>query len=165
MRDCPAKARIRDPVERACRHGLVAARDLVRTLRSGLDTGQPVPDRVFNGLIIADLEMQAGMVLDTAPITAEKRILPDQIERAGDQAPLAARHDQEDVVRQPFMSQMKEGAGQIGPAPFARTRILIELPESVPMLVTKVAAGDPFDLDPGGKRLGTLFPQGLDRKS
>ncbi len=46
--------------------GLVAARELVLALRSGLDDRELVLDRVIDGLMVADLEMQEGVILRAA---------------------------------------------------------------------------------------------------
>src|SRR6202171_6595780 len=61
----------------------VAARDLVFALRAGLDGFEAAPDRKVDGLIIADLEMQERMMLDRAPVAAERRIGTDEIDPAG----------------------------------------------------------------------------------
>ena len=50
----------------------IAAGDLVLALGAGLDAGELVRDRVFDRLIIAELEMQERMVLDGAPVAAEQ---------------------------------------------------------------------------------------------
>lgn len=63
------------------RHRQVATGELVLTLRSGLDAGKPVRDGPVDGLMVAELEMQAGMILDAAPIAPEKRVAADEIER------------------------------------------------------------------------------------
>src|SRR5450759_1041528 len=52
----------------------VAARQLVLALGAGLDARQSVGDRVFDGLIVAQLEMQERMVLDGAPVAPVDRI-------------------------------------------------------------------------------------------
>ena len=48
----------------------VAARQLVLALRAGLDPREPVRDRVVDGLVVAELEMQERVVLDRAPVAA-----------------------------------------------------------------------------------------------
>ena len=55
---------IGDPMRRVGRDGQVAARQLVFTLSAGFDAGEPFGDREVDGLVVADLEMQAGMVFD-----------------------------------------------------------------------------------------------------
>ena len=73
------------------RHRQIAARQLVFALRAGLDPGQALRDRPVDGLIIAQLEMQEGMILDAAPVAAVKRLAPDEVQRPGDRlAPRSA---------------------------------------------------------------------------
>src|SRR5712672_2641612 len=120
----------------------ISARDLVLALRTGLDGFQTAPDRKVDGLIIADLEMQERMMLDRAPVAAEQRIGTDEIDGAGDPAALAPGHHQQHVLRHALAYKRKEGAGQIRPAPFARTGIHVEIEEGVPGILGEVAAGE-----------------------
>ena len=89
-RDGPAQARVGDPVRRVGRDRHVAARELVLALGAGLDARQAVRDRVVDRLIVADLEMQARMMLDRAPVAAVEAIAADEVERAGDVAAVRA---------------------------------------------------------------------------
>src|SRR6185312_5734396 len=52
----------------------ISARQLVFALCAGLDDFEPVMDGEINGLIVANLEMQEGMMLDRAPVAAEQRV-------------------------------------------------------------------------------------------
>ena len=52
------------------------------SLRTRLDGFQSVFDGVFDRLIIADFEMQKGMMLDSAPVAAIKCFLSDEVETA-----------------------------------------------------------------------------------
>ena len=115
-------------------HRHIAARDLVFALRARLHAGKALCDRIFDGAVIAELEMQAGMILDRAPVAAEKSLAADEIERPGDPAASAPGHHQEHVIAHGFMDKVEKGAGQIGPPPFARAGILIESPEGLPVL-------------------------------
>ena len=45
-------------MRRIGRHRHIAARELVLALRAGLDAAEPVRDREFDRLIVAELEMQ-----------------------------------------------------------------------------------------------------------
>jgi len=54
----------------------VAARQLVFALRAGLDPFELVLNRVVDGLIVAELEMQKRVVLDRAPVAAVDRVVP-----------------------------------------------------------------------------------------
>src|SRR3984893_15634562 len=57
----PPEAGIRNEMRRIRGVGQVAARELVLALGAGLDAGEPVSDRIFDRLVVADLEMQARM--------------------------------------------------------------------------------------------------------
>ena len=52
----------------------IAAGELVRALRAGLDPREPMRDGEVDGLVVADLEMQEGMLLERAPIAAVERV-------------------------------------------------------------------------------------------
>ena len=56
--DRVAEARVADPVRAVGRHRLVAALQLVRPLRAGLDPGEAVGDREVDRLVVAGLEME-----------------------------------------------------------------------------------------------------------
>src|SRR5450759_4374554 len=70
----PPQRRIGDEMRGIGGHRHVAARQLVLALGAGLDARQSVGDRVFDGLIVAQLEMQERMVLDGAPVAPVDRI-------------------------------------------------------------------------------------------
>ena len=48
----------------------IAAGELVRPLRAGLDPAELVGDGKFDGLVVADLEMEEGVIFQPAPIAA-----------------------------------------------------------------------------------------------
>src|SRR5262245_41183295 len=62
----------------------IAARELVRPLRARFHPREFPRDGEFDRLVVADLEMEEGVVLDAAPVTAVERVLADEIERARD---------------------------------------------------------------------------------
>src|SRR5262245_34137672 len=95
-------------------YGHIAARELVLSLRARLDPFQLPVDGEIDRLVIADLEMQEGMVLDAAPVAAVERIGADEVDRTGDVAAAAARHHQKDVVAHPFADQREKAAVEIG---------------------------------------------------
>ena len=159
--DGPAQSRIGNVMRRIGGVGQVAARELVLALGPGLDPLQPVCDRVVDGLIVADLEMQERVVLDRAPIAAVERIGADEIDGACDPAAGAARHHQQDAVAHSFADDRKEFAGEIGPAPFARAGFHVEGEEGVPDALRQVVAGEPVDLDAGAQRFLALPPDRL----
>ena len=72
--DRAAQRRIGDVMRRIGRHRHVAARELVLALRAGLDPRELVLDRVFDRLIVAQLEMQERVMLDRAPVAAVQRV-------------------------------------------------------------------------------------------
>ena len=55
-------------------HRPIAARQLVLALRAGLDHLQLALDGEVDRLVVADLEMQEGVVLDAAPVAAVERV-------------------------------------------------------------------------------------------
>src|ERR1700720_2774545 len=76
--DRPPEAGIGDVVRRIGGAGQVAARELVLALGAGLDAGEPVGDRIFDRLVVADLEMQEGVMLDRAPMAPQQRVRADE---------------------------------------------------------------------------------------
>ena len=82
--DCLREARVGDEVPAAHQRGQETARDLVAALRTGLEASEPLAQAVFDALVVAGLEMQAGVELRGAPITAMQRVPAAQAERAGD---------------------------------------------------------------------------------
>ena len=72
--DRPAQRRIGDEMRGIGGVRQIAARELVLALGAGLDARELVGDRVIDGLIVAQLEMQKRMVLDGAPVAAVERI-------------------------------------------------------------------------------------------
>ncbi len=65
---------MRDVVGRMGGYRPVAARKLMLALRTGFDNAELAIDRKVDGLMVADLEMQEGVILDAAPIAAIKGI-------------------------------------------------------------------------------------------
>ena len=139
----------------------IAARQLVLALGAGLDARELVGDRVVDGLIVAQLEMQERMVLDGAPVAAIDRVGADEIDGAGDPAPGALGHHQQDAVAHLFADDREEFAGEIRPAPFARAGVHVEGEKGVPDRFGEVGAGEPGHLDAGLKRLLALAADGL----
>src|SRR5215471_2704856 len=97
----------------------VAARELVLALRAGLHALEPARDGVFDGLVVAELEMQERVVLDRAPIASVERLGADEIDGAGDPPPRAAGHDKQDALAHGLAGKGEELAGEIWAAPFA----------------------------------------------
>ena len=76
------KPLIRHPVQRMGFDRKIPARQLVIALRSRLDPLAAVTDGKVDRLVIAKLEMQAGMMLDRPPIAPVKRFASDEIQRS-----------------------------------------------------------------------------------
>ena len=72
IRHGAAQAGIGDEMGRARRHRAIAPGELVLALCPGLDPRQTVGEGVIDGLVIADLEMQEGVILDAAPVAARR---------------------------------------------------------------------------------------------
>src|SRR6266700_6902692 len=84
--DGAAQGRIGDMMGRIGHDRNIAPRDLVLALRPGFDPGKPMRNRIFDGLIITQLEMQERVVLDRTPVASIERMGADEIDRAGDEA-------------------------------------------------------------------------------
>src|SRR5690606_41701859 len=81
------EAPVGHPVHGMDRHGKIAAGQLVLTLGTSLDPFQPVPDRVFDCLVVAAFEMQEGMILNAAPVAAIEGIFAPQLPATAHQGP------------------------------------------------------------------------------
>ena len=130
-------------------------------LRACFDTSEPARDGGVDGLVVAQLEMQAGVVLDTAPVAAKKHLTPDEVERPGNRSSATQCQHQQNVVAHLFLHKVEEFAGQVGAAPFARAGVLIELPERIPMLGPQIVARQRHDVPAKGLRLRTFLADRL----
>ncbi len=139
----------------------IAAGQLVLALGAGLDALELVLDGVFDGLIVAELEVQERVVLGRAPVASEQRVRAAKVDGARDEASGALGHHQHDVLRHPFADQRIELPREIGPAPFARAGLHVELEEGVPGLLGEVLAGEPVHGDTGGQRIAPLALDGF----
>jgi hypothetical protein len=97
----------------------VATRKLVLALCAGFNTLEPVRNRIIDGLIVTELEVQERVVLGCPPVAAIERVSADEIDRSSDPSPGAACHHKENTVAHFLANDGKEIAGQVGPAPFA----------------------------------------------
>ena len=91
--------------------------------------------------------MQERVVLDGAPVAAVERVGADEVDGAGDPAPGALGHHQQDAVGHGLADDGEELAGEIGPAPFARAGVHVEVEEGVPDVFGEIAAGEPVRAD------------------
>ena len=78
-------------------HRLIATCELVSALRTSLDPGQTMRNRVINGLIITQLKVEARVMFGAAPISAVKCFPPDKIECPGDRFSIANRKREHDI--------------------------------------------------------------------
>src|SRR5690349_8784017 len=113
-------------------HRLIAARDLVLALGARLDTAQAVVDRPFDGLVIAELEVEKRHLLGAAPVTAIERLTANEVERSSDRHAAAAGEEQQDLVAHALANEVEELARQVRPAPLPRAGVLVEGPHRVP---------------------------------
>src|SRR5690606_22566175 len=118
-------------------------------------------DRPVNGTVIAQLEMQKGVILDTAPITAVKRIRPDQIQRTGNRDAVTLGQNQQAIVAHGVMQDVEKRPGQIRPPPFAPAGVLIKGPERVPVAGPDLIPGQAADSAAKGLSTLTLFADRL----
>src|SRR5437868_9508425 len=133
-------------------HRFIAASDLMLALSAGLDASEAVIDRPADRLVIAELEMEERHFLAAAPVTAEKGVLADEIERPGDRPPAAAGEEQQDRIAQPLADEIEQAPGEIGPAPFARAGVLVEVPHRVPLGGADLTPAQGPDIEPLERR-------------
>ena len=58
----------------------ITARELVLPLRSRFDTLESVTNRIVDRLVITDLEMQEGPLLQRAPMATVDRVVAEKID-------------------------------------------------------------------------------------
>ncbi len=108
-------------------------RDLVLALGAGLHAGELVGDRIFDRLIVADLEMQKRMLLDGAPEWRPNSVSdPMKLIAPAIYLPLRRAITSSTLSAMVWRDQRIELAGEIRPAPFARPGIHVEAEERVP---------------------------------
>ena len=150
-----------DVMHRMGGDGQVAARQLVLALCAGLDPLQPLRKRKIDRLMVADLEMQEGMVLDAAPVAAVERVAADEVDAPAMYRPsrFAMTSRMSSAMRSPI-SEI-EVAGEVRPAPFAAAGIHVEGVELVPDVLGQVLAGQPVDGDAVLERRAAFLLQRL----
>src|ERR1700722_9814004 len=92
--------------------------------------------------------MQKRVILDRPPVAPVERVVANEIDRAGDIAPAAARHYQEHAVGEGLADPVEEIAGEVGAPPLSRARLNVKLEKRVPMLGSNRGARQRFDRDP-----------------
>ena len=115
-----AESRVRYPVRGMRLHREEAAQELVFALGAGVEAGEPVPDAVLDQAVVADLEVQAAVLLGAAPVAAEEEgVAAREAVGAGHVAPAAPREHQEGPIGKRRRRRDEERKGQRGVAPFA----------------------------------------------
>ena len=127
----------------------IATGDLVLALGARLDAGQAAFDGELDGLIVAELEVEEANIFQCAPLAAVEGVAADEVQGAGDGRAVAEGHDQGDAVGHGRADPPEEVAGQIGAAPFAGARVLIEVEEGVPVGLLDGGAGQDADVELG----------------
>src|SRR5262249_34546236 len=159
--DRAPQRRIDDVMRRIGRRRQIAARNFVLALGAGLDAGELVLDGVLDGLIIAELEVQERVVLACAPMAAEQRVRANEVDGAGDPAPVALGHHQQDAVAHLLADERIKLPRQIRTAPFARAGFHVEGEEGVPHAFGEIRAREPIDADAGRERVRAFAPDGF----
>lgn len=128
-------------------HRHVTTRQLVLALGARFHPFQPLRQRKIDCLMVTDLEMQEGMILDAAPMATIKRIRAYEVDCPRNIAPIAFRHHQQHIIGHALADKRIELPREIRPAPFAAAGIHVEGEELVPDVFGEVASGQPVDLD------------------
>ncbi len=115
-------------MRRAGDHRLVATCYLVLALRAGLGRGETMHDCPLDCLIIAELEMEKGHLLDATPVAAIERIRSNDVERPGDRISAAIGEEQQQLVAHQPGGELEKGAREIGVPPLPPARVLVEGP-------------------------------------
>ena len=101
--------------------------------------------------------MQAGVILDRAPIPAIERFAPDKVQGTGHRTTVPNRQYQQDVVAKPILRDVEKRPCQIGRAPFPRAGVLVEMPERIPVFGPDLVSGEPHDLAAETLRRGAFL--------
>src|SRR4051794_13552141 len=115
-------------------------------------------DGVLDGLIVTQLEMQERMMLDGAPMPSIERVGADEVQGACDPAARALRHDQQDAIAHRLTYRGKERARQIGPPPFPRSGMDVEVEECIPDGFGEGCSSQPLHGNPGRKGILAFTP-------
>ncbi len=159
VRNRPAEAIMGNEMGGVGGHGFIAARQFVLSLRSGLDDSQTLFDRIVDGLMVANFEMQERMVFDTAPVAAKDARAADKVDGASYVAALPLCHHQKDVLCHQLSNMGEESAGQIGAAPLAAPGVHVESEELIPNFFGQVFASQPVNCNAVGQRRLALLAQ------
>src|SRR5205085_766137 len=95
--DGAVEGRMRQPMEGARRLRQEAARMLVLALRAALEERDAPLDAELDRLVVARLEVQAGHMLDRAPVAPVEGVRTVEVQRGGHAAALALGDHEEHV--------------------------------------------------------------------
>src|SRR5262249_22129711 len=138
------------------RHRNIAPRDLVLALRTGFDPGQAMRDRVFDRLIITELEVQKRVVLDGAPMPAIERVRADEVDRSRNEAARPFGQDEQNAIGHGLAGEQKNLALKMRAAPLAGAGLNVEGEERVPDRLGQIGAGEPKPLSARRRRIAAL---------
>ncbi len=101
------------------RLGQVAACQLVLALRSSFHAIKPVGDRIFDGLVVASLEMQKRMVFQAPPIASIQGITANKVERSGNGLSGPLTQDKQYTLCHALSDQAEKFPRQVRLSPFS----------------------------------------------
>ncbi|MNT51446.1 hypothetical protein D3C72_1884110 [compost metagenome] len=130
---------MRQPVRGARGHRQEATRHLVLALRAAFERAQALGDAEFERLVVGGLEVEARVVLQRAPVAAIERADPrigiEHDQRAGDVAPVAGRHHQQQVLGHGRADAPEKVQVQIGRRMMLAVGLAIAAVEELPRLI------------------------------
>src|SRR5215217_2539725 len=118
--DRVSEPRVPDLVRAVGEGGEEAARQLVLSLRAGLEELEAALYRELYPLVVAELEVQISSLFGGAPVAAVEGLALEEEQRARDRAPrrLISRQDEEDAVPHRPEDLGEESASEVRKAPF-----------------------------------------------
>src|SRR5258705_6184797 len=117
--DRVAQPRLGQPVQAVGRLAVEAARLLVVAAGARLEARETARDAVFDGRVVADLEVQVAHVARRAPVAPVEHLALHDVERARDGLVAMARDDETQTRAEAFRDEREELAVQILPSPGA----------------------------------------------
>lgn len=95
-------------------HRFETTNQLVLALGPGIETLQPMGDRILHALVEARLEMQAVELCQASPVAPIETAAAHQAEGHGHRPATLASQDHADRLRHALGQQAEEVAGQVG---------------------------------------------------
>ena len=84
-------------------------------------------------------------MFQAAPVAPIEGLTPDKIQRARNRVAVTFRHNKMQIIGHSLVDDRKELPRQIGPAPFARSGILIKGPKGIPVFGADLVSGVAMD--------------------